>query len=199
MHPARVLAACSVIAIPMSVPMWPASANPIVIFDTGVDNNGAVLPAGSVDPHYTLVSTPNGPGSAYVVDQGSPIQPNGPWIHDGKKSAWIAPAADQGNYGVTGQFDYRMTFSLKGLDRRTAVLKGKWSTDNEATIYLNGVATANTTSPDSYTTHTRFSLKRGFIRGINTLDFIVNNDPNGEPDNPTGLRVKFTQATANPK
>jgi hypothetical protein len=183
----------------MSVLSRPASANPITVFNTGVDDKGIALPGGSIDLHYTLVSTPNGPGSAFVVDPGHPIEPDGPWITDRRKSVWIAPAPNQDSYGVTGQFDYRMTFSLKGLDFHSAVLKGRWATDNEATIYLNGVATANTTGSLSYSAYTRFTLRRGFVRGINTLDFIVNNDPNGESDNPTGLRVKFTEAGANPR
>jgi len=40
-----------------------------------------------------------------------------------------------------------------------------------------------------------FTLGSGFIAGINTLDFVVNNI-GGEITNPTGLRVEFQSATA---
>ncbi len=65
------------------------------IYNTGVDDTGALLPASAVDPHYELVQSPDAgsPGpSAYTLVAGFPV---GPWMAEGPDSRWIAPAASQ--------------------------------------------------------------------------------------------------------
>jgi len=176
----------------------PASADPIIIFNTAVDSNGDVLPPHTVDPHYQLTNSPKGLAPAYVMDSTFCRGHHGPWLADNKHSKWIGPKANQLHYLKSGKFDYRMSFDLTGLDPNTAILKGKWTSDNNATLYLNGVATGNTTPPGGYGSFSHFSITSGFVAGINTLDFVVRNiRGRNVPNNPTGLRVVFTTATAN--
>jgi len=178
-----------------------ARADPINVFNTGVDNSHNVLSAGSTDPHYTLVSSPSGPGAAFVVDAGSPIAPTGPWVANDSVSQWMAPTANQSPpiSDPLGQYDYRLTFDLAGLNSSTAILQGQWATDNNAVLDINGTATGNFTGIGAFGALSPFSITSGFISGINTLDFIVTQiSCGGCNDNPTGLRVEFTNASAAP-
>ena len=43
---------------------------PTGVYNTGVSNSGTPLASGAIDPHYTLVSSPNGGGPAFVVIDG---------------------------------------------------------------------------------------------------------------------------------
>jgi hypothetical protein len=53
------------------------------VFSTGVDRNGNPLPAGTVDPHYSITASPEGAISAMVT------APNSWWIPGTSSSAWI--------------------------------------------------------------------------------------------------------------
>src|SRR5688500_14690806 len=70
------------------------------LFNTGVWENGALLPGGSIDPHYRLIqsadATVPGPNSI-VMNEGWPIAPasGGPWLANGPSSKWISPLASQ--------------------------------------------------------------------------------------------------------
>ena len=174
-----------------------AQANPILIFNTGVDGSGTVLADGTLgDPHYILFVVPIGSTTVIRARRdvgGYPLPPAGPYIGDDLLSDWIGPNNSAPLGGPAGLYDYRTTFSLSGLDSATATLSGVWSTDNQGiSILLNGVATGNTIpSPTSYTSFHPFSITTGFIAGLNTLDFIVNNN-----ESSTALRVEVTGTAA---
>ena len=91
-----------------------------------------------------------------------------------------------------GDYTYRTTFDLTGVDPAKFQLIGGWASDNVGLdIVLNGTSTGlqNTAQFPSLTA---FTLTTGFVSGVNTLDFIVNNAPdpnNPEAPGPTGLRV----------
>ena len=168
-----------------------AQANPISIFNTGVNGSGTVLADGTIgDPHYTLIVVPGGTTDIRVRRSvgGFPIPPyNG----DDALSAWIGPNNDSALNGPVGTYTYHTTFSLSGLNPATAALSGVWATDNEGVdILLNGVATGNTI-PDptigAFAGFHAFSITSGFMAGINTLDFLVHND-----GGPTAVRVEVT-------
>jgi hypothetical protein len=177
-----ILVVCAVFALAGA-----AHANPIIIFSTGVDGSGIPLPDGTIgDPHYLLTVVPGGTTEIRVRTSvgGYPIPP---WIGDDSISAWIGPNNDLQVDGPVGNFEYQTTFSLAGLNPDTAVLSGRWATDDDSvgTILLNGVPTAN--SATTYNVWYAFSINSGFVAGNNTLDFIVHN--NGGP---TGLRVEIS-------
>ena len=177
----------------------PASAASILgLYNTGVLNDGTTAASGSTDLHYTLFVSPdaNFPGpSAIVAD---PIA-GGYWLLNSSTSRWIAPAQNQGyptgavNHAA-GNYTYRLTFDLTGLDPVTAHVTGSWAADNAGTaMLLNGVSTGYTTP--SYSALTAFALSSGFVAGINTLDFVVNEYASSGA-NPTGLRVDGLTGTA---
>jgi PEP-CTERM motif len=162
------------------------------IFNTGVDaTTGISQPQGSTDSHYTVVSSPAGVVPVVQTSvEGFPIPP---WIGDSTTSAWIGPAGT----APAGDYTYQTTFDLTGLDPATAILSGQWATDNAGVLVLNGVSTGFTSpfgvAEGSYSFEVwhQFTINSGFVDGVNTLDFVVNNaDVAGL--NPTGLRVEIS-------
>lgn len=170
-----------------------AQADPITLFNTGVNASGTPLADGTVgDPHYSLITVPAGTTDVRVRTSvgGFPI---GPYLGDNSFSAWIGPNNDPQVDGVPGLYDYRTTFSLAGFNPATASITGKWSTDNDGVaILINGVNSGN--GPTDFSQFSigfaAFSITSGFTAGVNTIDFIVHNG--GTDPNPTALRVEMT-------
>jgi len=196
-----ILVACAVLALAGVAP-----ATPIAVFNTGVNGSGIPLANNTIgDPHYVLMSVPGGTTDIRVRTSagGWPI---GPWIADDAISAWIGPANDpilhpeweccgqtSGVGGPIGEYVYRTTFDLTGLDPITAVLSGRWSTDDTGSdILLNGVSTGITITVPGYSAWSPIFIDSGFVSGINTLDFVVKNwDDVNQMGGPTGLRVEI--------
>lgn len=191
------LMVASLLAFALSFQAAPVQADPIVgLFNTGVDDTGALLPGGAVDPHYSLVSSadPAFPGLDAVV--ADPIAA-GFWVANSATSQWIAPTANQDAFTAAshpaGSYTYQLVFDLTGLDPDTAQISGSWATDNSGVIFLNDSATANA-SP-GFASLVAFAIASGFNSGVNTLDFVVTNLP-APGANPTGLRVEGITGTA---
>jgi PEP-CTERM motif len=164
------------------------------LFNTGVDASGVALPDGTIgDPHYSLVSVPGGT-TDILVRTVPPVYPIPPYFYGGTSSAWIGPNNSPSLDGPVGVYDYQTTFNLAGFNPSTAAISGGWSTDNIGVgIYLNGVDTGNpgTAFNQFQIGYVPFSITSGFVSGLNTLDFFVNNAAG-----PTALRVEMTGAAA---
>ncbi|MBI5388411.1 MAG: lamin tail domain-containing protein [Verrucomicrobia bacterium] len=191
-------------AVFVSVALGTASVSAATIsglFATGVDNAGALLPGGSVDPHYRLVQSADAsaPGpNAIVINEGWPIIPaaSGVWLANGPTSKWISPLASQATGNLPGNYVYRLTFDLGGLDPDTVVLTGRWTSDNGAVdILVNGQSSGLTYSGAFGTFSEYWTLTAGFVEGTNALDFVINNG--GPAVNPTGFRAELS-GTADP-
>jgi len=169
--------------------------NPIPgLFNTGVDESGFPLPDGSVDAHYVLSANPDS-GSAEAIVHDTFIFPivGGPWLLANETSAWIAPLFDT-SAAAGGNYRYRIEVNLTGLDPTTAFVSGRWASDNDGDLFLNGVATGirNTTG---FGTWTPFMISAGFLSGTNIIEFQVNNASAGY----TGLRVDSLRGGARPQ
>ena len=167
------------------------------LFNTGVANTGALLAAGSIDPHWRMIQSADpafpGPNAIVLNDAGFPIPP---WLANGPASKWLAPQASQATGNQPGDYTYRITFDLAGLEPSTAVITGRWSSDNTGpAVLLNGVATGGISDGNFPALGNAFTINSGFIDGINTLDFVVNNA--GTTPNPTGFRAELS-GTADP-
>jgi hypothetical protein len=177
----------------------PASAEPAGVsdgavaipglYDTGVDDAGVVQPigVGVVDLHYALQGAAT---TAFVISE------HAAWIDPPAGSAWIGPS----NGSVTdpaGEYTYTLAFDLTGLDPTTASISGSWAVDNSAVMLLNGVATGDSITVDPFTVLHPFTLSGGFVAGVNTLEFVVDN-PTSTGLNPTGLLVSGLEGTAEP-
>lgn len=169
------------------------------LFNTGVNASGTPLPDGTVgDPHYTLVSVPAGSTTVLRVRTSAGGYPIPPYIGDDTLSAWIGPNNAPDLNSPPGNYDFRTTFSLDGFEVGTARITGGWSSDNAGQrILLNGIDIG--VPPTSVTQFqagfASFSISSGFLPGLNTLDFIVNNA--GTSATPVALRVEMS-GTADP-
>ena len=180
-----------------------ASVVSLPIYNTGVDDSGDFLATGAVDPHYTLTL-----GDAYVAYGATSAEATGQSLPVGwpisdryassSSAQWIAPDADIVALRGTDSYMYTTTFDLTGFDPSSVEISGMYSVDNySGGIYLNGVLLPNTSSTDifQYTYLTSFDITSGFVNGINTLAFEVDNSPAyvtaDSPQNPTGLLVQL--------
>jgi hypothetical protein len=177
-----------------------SNTQPIGIYSTGLDNQFNPLPPGtSGDPHYTIISAPSGtqptPFPAYVTNtNGCPIPTA--WLADNTTSQWVSV---QSNYTCSaqdpvGDYDYRTTFELTGLDPESALLTFQFIADNQLLdVRVNGTSLGITFPvPPNFTTWSGpYVISNNFVTGTNALDFIVyNSPPNG--GNPSGLRVQIS-------
>ena len=167
-----------------------AHANAITtLFNTGVDASAMPQNNNASEMHYTLVSVPGGTTGLRVARSSSNTFPFPNWMADSGTSAWIGPNSGDAMSGPPGDYDYRTTFDLTGLNAATASIKGQWSADNYGVdIFLNGISTHNTAT--DFRSFYNLSITSGFIDGVNTLVFRVNNAP-GAASNPTGLRTEL--------
>lgn len=166
------------------------SATPLTVFNTGVGPTNVVLAAGATDSHYVGVTPAS---TVFVLGQtlALPIT----WIPNSAVSEWVGPDQGDGSGigpgGGTYSRIYRTTVDLTGFDFSSAVIAGRWATDNTGTdIRVNGNSTSQTNS--TFASFTGFTLNGGFVAGINNIDFLWSNS-----GGPGGLRVEFTSAQAN--
>ena len=167
-----------------------AHASTIVIFNTGVDSSGNPLPDGTIgDPHYVLTSVPGGSTTDIRVRTSVGGYPVPPYLGDDALSAWIGPNNDGAVDGPVGTYIYRTTFDLTGFNPASAFLTVGWSSDNDGLdVLLNGLSKGSATSFTQFATgFVTFTISSGFVAGINTLDFLVNNG-----GGPTALRTEIS-------
>lgn len=145
-----------------------AQAAPIPgLYATGVDDAGDRLPGGSVDPHYRLFDDMRADAPSYVVG----TLP-GTYVPNSATSAWIWENADGSPSFVVRT--YRLTFDLSGFDPATVSISGTWGVDDAGRdIIVNGVSTGQ--SMVGFGAFEPFLLRAGFVAGINTIDYVVEN------------------------
>lgn len=160
------------------------------LFNTGVDACGRPLADGTVgDPHYKLITVPGGTTDIRVRTSAGGV-PIPPFLADNSDSTWIGPNGDDMLTGPAGEYVYRTSFNLTGVTLSGVSIVGQWCTDNDGVrIVLNGVDTGipPTAFEQFELAFAPFIISSGFVLGLNTLDFVVNNG-----GGPTALRVEMT-------
>jgi len=122
---------------------------------------------GNAHPAHGVGAVEIGDGAANTQDPG-PIP--GSWFANTAARRWIWEAAIGLPVNVIRTF--RTTFDLTGLDETTASLSGSWTSDNLGLdVLINGVSTGNTSAGISALS--AFTINSGFVAGVNTLDFQV--------------------------
>ncbi len=169
----------------------PASAAvTIQLYNTGTDAAGnALADIGATDTHYQIFASDH---AEYVGNQAVTYR-NGGWLANDGDSAWISLSSN--GTPVNGTTTYRLTFDLTGLDHNSATISGDWGVDNNGWIFLNGSDTGfflDGTQYSSFQALHAFTLSSGFIAGLNTLDFVVEDE-----GVVTGLRVDNLIGSAN--
>jgi hypothetical protein len=157
----------------------------------GLTNTG-IGASGSFDSHYTLsaVSSDTAVGNVPTITYDN-LWPISPWMANDSTSKWITPSASQGqsfDAWNAGTYTYSLRFDLSGYRADTAAFSGRMAADNSVVILLNNEVIS---SAAGFSSWSDFNADRGFVNGVNKLDFVVTNwAQNG--GNPTGLRVEFT-------
>ncbi len=141
------------------------------VLNTGVNADGSLATPGTAEQHWLMIVSPH---SSPSFVENTPA----PYAFQPTHSQWIGPAINGHDDVSTGSYKYRLTFNLTGLNPSGAVLNGGFLSDNGVlAVYLNGVATG-ISGPDNayqFSSLIPFQIKTGFVNGINTLDFLVNN------------------------
>jgi hypothetical protein len=166
------------------------------LYNTGVDNNGAVISGDNADQHwaFSVVSgTAAATGTSAYTSLNNSAFPAGDWVLDNSTSRWITPTPDAAaSFDPTsdGVYDYALTFNVANLSK--ASFTGQYAVDNQVTsILLNGVAlNTNGGGTDGGFTSFAAAAGSGFIAGKNTLTFQVDNFAQSS-GNPSGLNVEF--------
>jgi hypothetical protein len=156
------------------------------LFGTGLSaagNNGA---PGSADLHFMV--TP--PGS--TPRQATIMTPHPAWSSNTAGSSWISPIADGTAGQPVGDYLYKTTFSLDGLVPSTASISlTLWSDNGMRDVLINGQSVGIQTEEESFRLpHGPYVISTGFVGGVNTLEFIVNNA--SDSPNPHGFRAAIT-------
>ena len=148
------------------------------LYDTGLDNTGAVLAVGAVDPHYTLIADAAGPGTAaYALGTFDGIASS---TGTTPPSRWVSFSTAAN--GANGIYEYQLSLSNIPVGVLVSI-SGQVLADDSVIITADGV-TGYTGPGNGYTAYHSFSF--GFTaNGSDVLDFSVNNSGGG----PTALEV----------
>ncbi len=185
-----------------------AVAEPIVVYNSGVDDSGVPLSGGALDPHWriTVSADPVFPGpNAFVLLNNAPLFSGG-GTPNTAISKWIGLRADGGHLfprsnctdGCTeADYHFETTFDLTGLNPAMSVITGQWSPDDSSVMLLNGVPVASYPYVQgvNWRVFAPFTITTGFVPGVNTLTVIVNNHflPNSNlAANPSGLHLQIS-------
>lgn len=192
-----------------------AVAAPFTLYGTGFSSTGTLLPAGSADGNWTLISDPSGsvstPATPLVTDGSAIIFSSfpfgsGDWLLDNFSSQWISPKAHETSSDPSGEYIYQDTFNLTGLNLASVVVTGRWTADNYGDIVVNGVEVTSGSdgiipnSSGEFRSFTSFVLNASntdFVSGVNTIQFDVFNNTAGSP-NVTGVNIDIEQTLGDP-
>jgi hypothetical protein len=156
------------------------------LFNTGVGNNRAVLPAGTSDPHYVLTANAQGGTGTNALA----MQNHTAWAANDSSSSWIG-IVNSGLLNINpGSYNFQTAFSLDNFLLSTVRIEARVAVDNEMpNILLNGTPTGL-----SHVGFDTFSgaliMSSGFLIGNNTLEFQTINLAPGA--NPGGFRAALT-------
>lgn len=185
-----------IVCVALTVSAIGANADPVGLYNTGVDVSGNVLPGGSVDPNWTTnaVTGPN----AYVL---MPPQGNdGPgsnnwynlWAPNGAVgapgSAWIG--ATTTNPTPAPPYNFVELFSEVGP---IAAITGTWYIDDTGTLSVNGHLVD--AESDNFVSGSAFTIPAAFlVPGVNAIAVIMTSDDLRDD----GVRVQFNNGVPGP-
>ena len=173
------------------------------LYNTGVGEDHNLLDnnATSIDPHYKITVRPdsdvNPSTDAHVEDASVFPIAAGPWIPNTSTAQWIAPAFNT-NSAAVGLYVYSTGFTLPSdADLSSVLITGGWAVDDGSNsgsavhdiIRVNGFDIV-VDNPDGFGALTPFTLNAGFVHGLNSIQFLVENGGSF-----TGLMVDNTVGT----
>jgi hypothetical protein len=174
------------------------------LWNTGVDDQGNPISAGGLETHYEA-TLPTGSNPAYTFR--TVLLPSS-YVLNPLDAAWIGPSLTAAEGALVddpvGLYSYRLMFDLSGFSTASAVISGLWASDNNSSIWLNGVNTGMKVGFEQFGRLTSFSLFDGmlglngapihFEESLNTLEFMVYNGSGS--GNPSALLVSQLSGAA---
>ncbi len=134
---------------------------------------------GTLDTNYTLSYAVNlGDTPVAMTPYAIPNQASGLWVEAPDGAEWITPITI--GRPAMGYYWYALSLGIPGITS----ISGRWATDNNGEIFLNGVSTGITKDLWGFTSLDAFNITGGFT-GNDTLVFRVWQDGNS----PSGLLV----------
>jgi hypothetical protein len=166
-----------------------------VIRSTGTDAAGSLLSEGAIDPNWTITAKPGGVTGSFpaFATKGDPV-----WFPNRNSSRWISTKPDARTNELPGNYTYRTSFDLTGYDLTTVQIRMQISVDDELVdVKLNGQSTGLKVpifaDGSAFMMSREMQITSGFVAGMNTLEFIVNNQNVG--NNPTGIQAQMEFAS----
>ena len=165
------------------------------LFNTGVDDNRAMLPLTGFDPHYILTACDD---PYYVTPTNAGLYYNVAYMAEGPSSQWISPDTNGTVHSANfGRYFYQTAFTIpETLDPANTRIEGLWAMDNTGVdILLNGVS-LGISNNNGFVAWTAFTITNGFVYGSNSLLFVISNTV---AVGPTAMRVEMRgMALTNP-
>jgi hypothetical protein len=186
------------------------------LWNTGVDDNGILLPGKSIDPHWKLVRGPgvtHAPQNVYVLID----QKVGNYVTT-SDSRWVW-ADPSGKGDPTSPYVFQTKFYLEiDLSEHWIQINGTWAADNFGELRIDGLLLPPGSGNgaiflppgdvvDNYQKAHDFSILQthpfslSHLRldiGWHTFEVWVNNEDPSGPDNPAGLNVSALGIAINP-
>jgi hypothetical protein len=141
-----------------------------------IHNTGEGLVQGQLDANWSVIM-PDGTAFGSAI---SATDPGNQWVTPTSPNTWISTVA-RGSSPL-GLYQYSTTFTIDpGLDPLSAILTGNWWADEPNTpnaILLNGVLVSDFNGAiwfESNPANAAFTVSSGFVSGLNTLTFLVQN------------------------
>jgi hypothetical protein len=164
------------------------------IRSTGTDANGALVPEGTIDPNWTITAKPGGVTGSFPAFA---TKPDALWFPNRNSSRWISSKADATLGDSPGNYTYRTSFDLTGFDPTTVQIRMQISVDDELVDVKLNNQSLGLKIPVGGGIPFRLShgmqISSGFVAGINTLEFIVNNA--NTIINPTAIQAQLEFAS----
>ena len=156
---------------------------------TGVDADGLVVAPGTADLHWDIVQSDD----ARIATPTAAIAASPHRAHFDNDapgtigSSWVAASSSTASAVSGGDHHFQAEVDLTGFDPSTAVLSGRFASDNEIVdVFVNGVSQGIAGS--SFSSWTDFTLDTDFQDGTNTVTFVVNNQGDGA----MGFRLEWS-------
>ena len=163
----------------------PQGCENLTLYNSGLQDGGPTS-GGQPDAQFKILASDQSTTPATVFTN-IPTT----WTANSQNSKWIGVKTSGSYPADVGVYTFRYSIDLTKYDPFSVRMQGQWAADDTGVdIIVNGNSTGQTTG--STFSYSAFRLESLFIRGINTIDFVVRNSA----PSAMGLRVEWLNCVA---